>query len=344
MKCALLLLLVVGAGCGDNDTCTLEGPMCKQLSYYGLFDDIATQQPAAGVTPYDLETPLFSDYTTKHRFLVLPPGTTATWSDRDALDLPVGTVLVKTFGYLADRRDPRSHETKIETRLLIHGSAGWHGAAYTYPDDGGGGGDATLAAAGATVPSTWIHDDGMPRTNAYIVPNENQCKNCHAEHDDVLTPLGPKARHLNLGAQLQGLVDHGQLAGAPPPAQWPKDPDALDPTTGSLDQRARAFLDINCGHCHNPTGAARTSGLYLDAFETDPAKFGTCKPPVATGRGSGGLAFDIVPGKPDESIVIYRISSTEPSIKMPELGRNLVYDEGVQLLRDWISVMPGSCT
>ena len=61
------------AACGDNDACTLDGAMCEQLSYYGLFDDIATQQPAAGVTPYDLKTPLFSDYTTKHRFLALPP-------------------------------------------------------------------------------------------------------------------------------------------------------------------------------------------------------------------------------------------------------------------------------
>jgi uncharacterized repeat protein (TIGR03806 family) len=264
---------------------------------------------------------------------------TATWSDQDAFDLPVGSVLVKTFSYLADRRDPSSSENKLETRLLIHGSAGWHGAAYVYDGEG----DATLAEAGTTLPSTWIHDDGAQRSNDYIVPNENQCKNCHAEHDDVLTPLGPKARHLNLGAQLQGMVAHGQLVGAPPADQWPKDPNALDPTTGSLDQRARAFLDINCGHCHNPTGQARTSGLYLDAFETDVAKMGLCKPPVATGRGSGGLSFDIVPGKPDASIIIYRVSSTEPSIKMPELGRNLVYDEGLQLLRDWIAAMPGTC-
>ena len=336
MKRALLLILAL-SGCGDNDACSLDGAMCTKLSYYGLFDDIAMQQPAAGVTPYELETPLFSDYTTKHRFLALPPGVTATWSDRDAFDLPVGTVLVKTFSYLADRRDPSSHETKLETRLLIHGSEGWHGASYVYAGDDD---DATLAAAGTDLPSTWIHDDGSERSNDYIVPNENQCKNCHAEHDDVLTPLGPKARHLNIGAQLEGLVDHGQLVGAPPSDQWPKDPNAIDPTTGSLDQRARAFLDINCGHCHNPTGAARTSGLYLDAFETDLGKMGTCKPPVATGRGSGGLAFDIVPGQPDASIVIYRVSSTEPSIKMPELGRNLVYDEGVQLLRDWITAMP----
>ncbi|MEO8843593.1 MAG: SO2930 family diheme c-type cytochrome [Kofleriaceae bacterium] len=342
MKWWLLLAVIAGsgAGCGDNSTCDLDGAMCERLSYYDLFDDIATQQPAAGVTPYELETPLFSDYTTKQRFFVLPAGTTATWSDDDAFELPVGSVLVKTFGYLDDRRDPYSHLDKLETRLLIHGSAGWHGASYVYDPDGR---DATLAEAGTVVPAKWTHDDGSTRTNEYVVPNQNQCKNCHAEHDDVVTPLGPKARHLNLGHQLQTMIDHGQLAGAPAAAQWPKDPNAVDSTTGTLDQRARAFLDINCGHCHNPTGQARTSGLYLDAFETDAAKLGTCKPPVATGRGSGGLAFDIVPGNPDASILIYRVSATEPEIKMPELGRSLVYAEGVALLRDWITQMPGTC-
>jgi uncharacterized repeat protein (TIGR03806 family) len=306
--------------------------MCHKLSYYGFFADIARQEPADGVTPYALETPLFSDYTTKRRFFVLPPGTSASWSDDDAFDLPTGSVLVKTFAY---------GERKLETRLLIHGSDGWHGSSYVYDGDGS---DATLAAAGTVLPSTLTDAQGASRTNDYVVPNQNQCKNCHAEHDDVVSPLGPKARHLNLGDQLQAMVDHGQLTGAPGADQWPKDPAALDPSTGSLDQRARAYLDINCGHCHNPTGQARTSGLYLDAFETDVAKFGVCKPPVATGRGSGGLQFDLVPGDPDHSIIIFRVSATEPEIKMPELGRNLVDAEGVQLLRDWITAMSGSCT
>lgn len=329
MKYLLLLVLVA---CGDNDVCDpLSDTMCKKLSQYGFFADIAKQTPAEGVTPYSIETPLFSDYTTKQRFFALPPGESATWSDHDAFDLPVGTTLIKTFGYGTD---------KLETRLLIHGAEGWHGSSYVYNGDGS---DATLAEAGTVISASFTDPSGADRTNDYVVPNKNQCKNCHAEHDDLVTPLGPKARHLNVGAQLQGMVDHGQLTGAPAADQWPKDPDALDPTTGSLDQRARAFLDINCGHCHNPTGQARTSGLYLDAFETDAAKWGLCKPPVATGRGSGGLAFDIVPGQPDQSIVIYRVSATEPEIKMPELGRNLVDAEAVQLLRDWITQMPGQC-
>jgi uncharacterized repeat protein (TIGR03806 family) len=339
------LLVVALAACGDNTTqevCgTGTGVMCEKLSSWSLFDDLATQAPAAGVVPYDVNTPLFSDYTTKRRFFVLPPGGAATWSDTDAFDLPSGSVLVKTFSYLHDRRDPSLGETLLETRLLVRDDDGWHGAAYVYDKDGT---DAHLQVAGTILSESWIHDDGSTRTNDYAVPNANQCKNCHAEHDTHPTPLGPKARHINKNGQLEAMVAAGQLVGAPDPTTWPKAPDAFDPATGSVDQRARAWLDINCGHCHNPRGAARTSGLFLDIAETDPAVFGICKPPVATGRGSGGLPFDIVPGNPDGSILVYRISSTDPEVRMPELGRNLVHEEGVALIREWISSMTGGCS
>lgn len=327
MKRALLLALLptLLAACGspDDETCAIDGPMCKHLSSWNLFDDIATQKPAAGVIPYDLNTPLFSDYATKDRFVRLPDGTSATWNDNDAFEFPVGTLIIKTFSY-PDKR--------LETRVLIHGETGWHGGSYVYGDSKD---DAVLAIAGAQIQTT------NPANN-YFVPNQNQCKNCHAEHNDVVTPVGPKARNVQPD-RLQALIDAGALTGAPPREMWPHAVNAFDPSTGSLEDRARAWLDINCSYCHNPTGAARTSGLYLDRAQTDPAKWGMCKAPVATGRGSGGLTYDIVPGQPDASILVYRINSTEPEIRMPELGRNLIHAEGLALIREWIAAMPGDC-
>ena len=345
-----LAALVLAAACGDNTpgTCSVDGPMCSRLSEWQLFDNIADKVPAAAVVPYTVNTPLFSDYATKDRYLFVPGGDAATWADVDAFDLPVGSILIKTFGFLHDRRDPSLGETKVETRLMLHGTAGWHGASYVYDSDGK---DAQLQVAGATVHETWIHDDGSEREDDYVVPNANQCKACHAEHDNTLGPLGIKARHLNrpgpdgsgIADQLQSLIDAGQLVGAPAPSAWPKAPDATDPSTGTLDQRARAWLDINCGHCHNPGGLARTTGLFLDITQTDPAVLGACKPPVATGPASDNLHYDVVPGDPDASILVYRISSTDPAVKMPQLGRNLVYDEGVALIREWVSSLPGTC-
>ena len=111
----------------------------------------------------------------------------------------------------------------------------------------------------------------------------------------------------------------------------------------ALDQRARAYLDINCGHCHSKTGPADTSGLFLDASVTDPIRWGRCKTPVAAGQGTGGNLFSVVPGSPDDSILIYRMVSLDPGAMMPELGRSLVHAEGVALVRDWISTLPGAC-
>ena len=60
---------------------------------------------------------------------------------------------------------------------------------------------------------------------------------------------------------------------------------------------------------------------------------------MAAGRGSGSHDFDIAPGDPDGSIMIYRLDSLEPGISMPEVGRTLVHREGVTLLRQWIAEM-----
>ena len=356
-------LAALGGGCGggeaDGGDCEIpgdgpgvdpDGVFCEQLSSYRLFEDIAAQRPAAGLLRFDVATPLFSDYAAKDRFLWLPPGEAMTWSDTDAFELPVGAVVVKTFSYPYDRRDPALGRRLLETRLLIRGADEWRGVSYVY--DEADPRDARRAVAGAALDASWIHDDGAERTNRYLVPNRNQCKNCHAEHDDTIDLLGPKARHLNrpgpagsgVANQLQDLIDRGALVGAPAPAAWPRGIVAADPASGTLEERARAWLDINCSACHNARGgAARTSGLYLDLEQTDLHQLGLCKPPVAAGRGSGGRAFGIVPGRPDDSILVYRIESTEPEIRMPELGRNLVDADGVALIRAWIEQLPGAC-
>jgi uncharacterized repeat protein (TIGR03806 family) len=358
-----LVIAILAAACGGGgddapaEVCAVDdgtgparlgdGPMCNLLSSYRLFTDLAAQVPADGVMPYDLNTPLFSDYTTKLRFLWVPPGQTIAWSEVDSLAIPDGALIAKTFTYLDDRRAPAGGRRVLETRILARRGGVWDGAAYVHDPETG---DAVITSAAQTIEASWIHDDGQPRTNSYDVPSKNQCKNCHEEHDAISTPIGPKARHLNRqgpggGAnQLQELIDRGWLVGAPAdPMTWPRAPVFADPATGTVEERARAWLDVSCAHCHNPSGAARTSGLDLSIGQTDPYQFGVCKPPIAAGQGSGGRSWGIVPGLPDESILVYRLESTEADVKMPELGRNLVDAEGVALIREWITGMTGSC-
>jgi uncharacterized repeat protein (TIGR03806 family) len=295
------------------------------------------------VIPYVLRSALFSDYAEKYRFIKLPPGTHATYSADDVFDFPVGTVIAKTFAFPRDARDPTLGRRLIETRVLKHEPEGWVGLPYVWNKEQT---DANLDVAGDTVDVSWIHTDGRPRTDNYLIPNANQCKGCH-KAGEIMKPIGPKARNLNgdfayhegTENQLAHWSKTGALVAAPAPDLAPRNAVWDDPSSGTLDARARAWLEINCAHCHNPAGAARNSGLDLLASQRNPTSFGINKPPVAAGIGSGGLAFDIVPGHPEQSILAYRIGSTHPGIMMPELGKRLVHEEGVALIRQWITAM-----
>jgi uncharacterized repeat protein (TIGR03806 family) len=324
----------------------------------------------SGVVPYDLNTPLFTDHAHKLRTIWMPAGTAARYSATDTFEFPVGTVISKTFYYprasgdtgrVALRRtDDHSGEFAgealdlaavqlIETRLLVRREAGWVALPYVWNAEQT---DAVLARAGDAMPMQLVADDGTRQDFTYVVPNANQCAGCHAPDNTTrkLQPLGPAARHLNrdfaYAAGTQNQIAHlqriGYLTGAPAAAEWPRNADWRD-ETAPLEQRARAYLDINCGHCHNARGPADTSGLWLDAATHDPIRLGLCKPPVAAGQGTGDFSFDIVPGQPERSILVYRMQSTDPGAMMPELGRSTRHDAGVALVSQWIRAWPGQC-
>ena len=313
---------------GVSDAAVTADGYPAALSEYGFFTDLAARTPAPRVTPYTLNTPLFSDYAEKQRYLYLPAGAKAGYRADGTLDLPVGAALIKTFGY-----QQNGSFRALETRLLLHRAGGWVTLPYVWNADGS---DALLKRAGARIPVTFTDPAGTSHTISYQVPNQNQCKDCHALAG-AITPIGPKARNLNDGHQLQSWAAAGVLdrlpADAPRLARW-------DDAAASLGERATAYLDVNCAHCHNPNGAASNSGLFLDWHQPDATARGFGKHPVAAGRGSGGRLVDIAAGRPDESILAYRMASTESGIAMPELGRNLQHAEGVKLIRDWIAAMP----
>ena len=139
--------------------------------------------------------------------------------------------------------------------------------------------------------------------------------------------------------QLALWTREGVVAGLPALEQLPHYPLWDDPDGASLDARARAYLDVNCAHCHAPNGPASSAALDLRFSQDVLRRFGVFKRPVAAGRGSGGRLYDIWPGRPEESILLLRLESTEPGVMMAELGRTLVDREGVALIRAWIAAM-----
>lgn len=318
---------------------------CESLSSYGFFQGaLSLLQPAARVVPYEPTTPLFSDYASKQRFAYVPAGAQARYTDQGVFELPLGSVVIKSFAFPRDLQKPALGQRIVETRLLIRRTTGWDALPYLWNADQT---EATLRKIGATVPVTWTHTDGTQRSNDYVVPNTNMCKECHESDSVSMKLIGVKAALLNRdypydsGAENQLLrwTRTGLLSGAPAPAAAPKMPVWDDPATGTLDQRARAWLDVNCAHCHDGAGMGSTSGLDLRYEQRDPAKFGVCKSPVAAGTGTGMRKYDLLPGQPDQSILQYRIESTTPKVMMPETGRRLAHAEGIALVREWIQEM-----
>jgi uncharacterized repeat protein (TIGR03806 family) len=237
----------------------------------------------------------------------------------------------------------------IETRVLVHRDDGWHAFPYVWDDDES---EAGLARTGDVQALAAVSGDGTEIPLTYVVPDVNQCASCHAANHTTgaIQPIGPKARHLN-GAvdfgdgpksQLEHWQRNGLLTASPTAAEMPTSA-VWDDEAAPLEDRARAYLDINCAHCHSPVGAADTSGLFLDINTEIGPEYGICKAPIAAGSGSGGRLVDISPGEPDESILIYRMESTDLASMMPELGRSLSHDEGVDLIAEWIETLDGDC-
>jgi uncharacterized repeat protein (TIGR03806 family) len=325
------------------DSGRLQDPTAAPtLAAYHLFTDVGGRTPNAGLTPYGLNTPLFSDYAEKQRYIYMPLGKRAQYRPTGVLELPVGAVLVKTFAYPADFRKPKEKVRFIETRLLIHRTSGWIPLTYVWNDAQT---EAVLKRAGMRTEIIATDAKGAPLTFSYAVPNVNQCKECH-ELGNALTPIGPKARNLNGDYAYDGGVENqlahwtriGLLDGAPSPSAAPKTP-LWDDVSVAVQARALAYLDANCAHCHNPEGAASNSGLYLEYERPPSVARGLGKRPVAAGKASADLDFDIAPGEPDKSILIHRMESREPGVMMPELGRSLVHAEGVELIRAYVKQM-----
>lgn len=290
----------------------------RTLAEFGFFTDAAGRVPAARVTPYELNVPLWSDGADKLRYIYLPEGTRLEADGEGLLKFPIGAAIIKSFAF-GEGADQRL----IETRVLLHRADGWAALPYRWNAEQT---EATLALAGARLDVTTPAGE----TISYRIPNKNQCKECHSLNGAVI-PIGPKARNMAqswLAAMLPQAPAHADSL-----PHWDTR------ASGPAEPLARAYLDVNCAHCHQPGGMASNSGLDLRWEQAEPQAIGIFKRPVAAGRGAGGHEFGIVPGAPDQSILAYRLASAEPGVAMPELGKSSVDPDGVAVVRRWILEM-----
>jgi uncharacterized repeat protein (TIGR03806 family) len=285
-----------------------------------------------------LNSQLFTDHARKYRYVFMPLNTQATFVDKEVLEFPVGSVFVKVFALPKDTS--KTEENIIEVRLMIHRAAGWVGLPYVWDEKTQ---DGHLDLNGESIPFSMLHG-GEEYESYYGVPTHGSCRNCH-QYEGNMTLIGPKARLLNKEINVAGEKVNqltywsraGLLKGLPESlAEIDFSPSWRDETK-DLTERAKAYLDINCAHCHRPEGAASLSGLKLEyGRKSIDYHHGVCN----SAHGWRGGGFDIWPGDSDNSSMPLRMTLSGAPDRMPPLGRSIVDVEAVDLIRQWIDAMP----
>lgn len=316
---------------------------CNLLSNYRLFGGYPNQISSSnGGIYYQLNSELFTDHARKYRYIYLPDNTKIGYQLNEPLDFPVGTVLVKVFA-LPDISTDKSSEKIIEVRLMVHRKNGWIFIPYVWDDSIK---DARLAIGGSKTPIRFAHkNEHLDFT--YESPSLQRCGHCHQikqNNKTVFLPIGPKTRHLNRSITVDNKevnqLEHWQslrlIELSDNASKLPYAPDWRD-KSAPLQDRAKAYLDINCAYCHNPNGAASLSGLRLDySHKSLDRSHGVCN----SSHGWRGGGFDIWPGRGEKSSIPRRMQMNEAADRMPPIGRAVSDDDAVKLMQKWIDSMP----
>jgi putative heme-binding domain-containing protein len=313
----------------------------RRLSETGLFQSLATMEPAPGVVPYSVLVEPWMDGAAAQRWVAIPGADTielATDSKR-AANYPAGTVLVKHLTMPQVGGKP----IRLETQVLHYENGIWNPYSYLWDETGN---DARLVESTDTNRTLQLSDptaNGQSRERTWHVNATNECKLCHnagprfvlgfvANQLDV--PLKTKA---SASGQLDLLAAQGVIRDAIPVAG--SDPLRLvhpQDTNQSLDDRARSYLHVNCAMCHHPGGNAIISFFLRRDLPFD--KLNTNK---GTGIGTFGIrdARIIATGDPYRSLLLYRMSKLGYA-RMPYIGSQVVDASGVTLIEDWIRSLP----
>ncbi len=305
----------------NTTSATTEGtplaftPTLSELGFFqGTLGDLT---PADDVQLYEIRSTLFSDYAAKQRLMKLPVGQTLRYANSDLLPLfPNNTLIAKTFYYFVDERDPALGKQIIETRVFLKLQSGWMATDYVW--------NASMTEAfrddvGGTIPISYIDENGVTNNVDYIIPNNNSCFECHNSNNTML-PIGMKLRSMNYIPeyagynQLQFFTDNGLLSGLSDPTTITSLPNWANGNL-TLEERARAYLDVNCAHCHSPGGSVPPTFNIDLRFETAFSQSG-----IYSNRGE----------------IEARFASTAPIYRMPLLGRTVVHQEALAMLSDYL--------
>lgn len=257
---SLLIVTIIAAA----SSVQYAGMLLPRLSDYNIFaGDPAALIPGNGFQLYELATGLFTDDAEKQRLIKVPAGKSIVAVNDGLPQFPDSTILVKTFYYFNDKREPSKGKRLIETRLLVKLNGQWLAGTYVWNEAQT---DAMLVNKGSGVPVTWTDEKANRRTISYRIPAPKDCASCH-NSNNLLMPVGIKIRNLN-GEVVRNNVSINQL-------QYLKNTGVMNAVDASrfaqlpnwknerytLTERVRAYLEVNCAHCHSDKGSCARSSL-----------------------------------------------------------------------------------
>lgn len=287
----------------------------SNLSAYNIFEDNPSDLiPANNFHLLELSAVLYTDHAYKQRLAKVPEGTQMRRLNDGSIDFPNGTLLTKTFFYYNDERDPSSGKKIIETRLLIKDRNTWNLATYLWNQDQT---DATLVLNGHDKQISWLDHNGNRISTLYHIPNQNECMTCH-QSNLTIKPLGPTLRNLNRMVDRNGAsqnqISHLQSVGILNNFQVSQVSQIVDykDLNVPLAERARAYLAMNCAHCHNPNA-------WTESAERD---------------------FDFRYETPlDQTGILYEKDKITEALAegiMPFIGTTIIDQEGVNLIIEFV--------
>lgn len=313
-------------------------PLPPTLVDTGVFTDPALLTPHAGIVPYDLNLPFWSDGADKQRWFSVPEVSRVIgFQPEGNWSFPTGTVWIKHFEIERTNGVPASAQ-RLETRVLVWNTNGGYGVTYRW---GGSTTNATLVPEEGLGETLVVYDPGglVLRTQVWHYPGRAECLQCHNSVAGFALGFNSAQLHRDydyngtLTNQLLALSHAGYLDTNLTSVRTLR---ALaHPTNAAVSReyRVRSWLAANCVACHQPGGAQMS--LWDARLHTPGPLTGLIDGALVDNLGNASNRV-IVPGDLARSVLLERIATTGEG-RMPPLASSVVDLEAVELIAAWIT-------
>ncbi len=303
------------------------------LSQTGAFSNLATLTPHAGIVPYEVNVPFWSDHAIKSRWFSIPDVGDDLVFDRDETwGAPPGTVWIKHFD-LETNRGNAATRIPIETRFIVRTTNSAYGITYRWTN----GNDAVLVPAEGLDQAFNILEAGTNRVQVWRYPGRNECRACHTEQAGLSLSFNTRQMNKAWGAggsasnQIAVLQGAGYFTSAVSNINALPAFVAATDAAHSLESRVRSYLAVNCVSCHQPGSASQGAFDVRPTVPTDLA--GLIDGALVNNLGDASNRV-VVPGDLSRSMLLQRVAGSAP--RMPPLATRELDQGAIDLLEGWI--------